>query len=61
MMIKVTKLVSKPYKKKQAKDKESKDYRQYKRNHLKSYQGGLSNKTKAEYTAIHGETQCQTF
>ena len=47
--MKVTKLVSNPYKKNKAKQKESKDYRQYKRNHLKSYQGGLSNKLKEEH------------
>ena len=47
--MKIIKLVSKPYKKKQAALKESKDYSQYKRNHLKSYQGGLSNKLKEEH------------
>lgn len=53
--MKITKLVAKPYKKKQVQAKESKDYRQYKRNHLRSYQGGLSNKIIAEYEAIHGQ------
>ena len=50
--MKITKLVSKPYKKNKASKKESKDYQQYKRNHLKSWQGGLSNKAIAEHHAI---------
>lgn len=51
--MKITKLVSKPYKKNKAKLKERKDYAQYKRNHLKSFQGGLSNKIISEYYEVN--------